>query len=191
MPTMTPYPAVATVDMSGCPLPDLQAGQHLSARGSYTETQTEAAGPIVCRIDPGSCAYSKLVGNLDASIVFKREETPPYDKEDILMHPAMLLPLYRLNDLVLAEWDGDVRLRITDAYDSLLEHDLNQTDMERRASLHFEGRAIDLTTSPIDLTRYGRLCTLAHCAGFDWVYHEGDHCHAAINAASLCLDCGR
>jgi hypothetical protein len=144
---------------------------------------------MVCRIQRDSCAYRFLVGNLDPTIVFKREEEPPYDGEDILMHPDMIMPLYRLNKLVQAEWGGTIRLRITDAYDSLLEHDLDQSEKSRRNALHFEGRSIDLTTWPIELGRYGRLCALAHCAGFDWVHHEGDHCHASIQAESLCLRC--
>lgn len=187
-PTRTPTPTATPNSL--CPLPNLGAGQHISAGGSYTETQTAAAGPMLCRIEQGSCAHHLLVGNVDPNIVFKREETPPFDYEDILMHPAMVLPLYRLNQLVLAEWQGEVRLRVTDAYDSLLEHDLAQPDENRKISLHFEGRAIDLTTWPIDQARYGRLCALAHCAGFDWVHNEGDHCHAAIKADSLCLRCG-
>ncbi len=105
------------------------------------------------------------------------------------MHPAMLLPLSHLRDLVNEEWGGAYQLRVTDAYDSLLEHDLGQPDENRKISLHFEGRAIDLTTWPIAPERYGRLCILAHCAGFDWVHNEGDHCHAAIQAESLCSKC--
>ena len=105
------------------------------------------------------------------------------------MHPAMLKPLSRLSQMVLAEWNGQYQLRVTDAYDSLLEHDLNQSDPNRKYSLHFEGRAIDLTLWPIDRSRYGRLCALAHCAGFDWVHNEISHCHASINAPSLCLQC--
>jgi hypothetical protein len=105
------------------------------------------------------------------------------------MHPAMLLPLFRLQKLVDVEWGGEVRLRVTDAYDSLLEHDLAQPNPDRKYSLHFEGRSIDLTTWPIDQARYGRLCALAYCAGFDWVENEVDHCHASINAESLCVQC--
>ncbi len=187
--TPTPTPTPTATPESACPLPDLWPGQHISASGSYTETQTAAAGPMVCRIERDSCAYHHLVGQLDPTIVFKREEEPPYDREDILMHPAMILPLFRLNQLVAAEWGGEVRLRVTDAYDSLLEHDPGQLDENRKYSLHFEGRAIDLTTWPIEPIRYGRLCALAHCAGFAWVQYEGDHCHAAIKADSLCLRC--
>jgi hypothetical protein len=180
-PTATPQPL--------CPLPDLLQGQHISATGSYTQTETQAAGPMLCRIQRNSCAYRYMVGNLDPSIVFKREEEPPYDGEDILMHPDMIMPLYRLNELVQAEWNGAIQLRITDAYDSLLEHDPAQNDDTRKYSLHFEGRSIDLTTWPIEPGLYGRLCALAVCAGFDWVHNEGDHCHASIEAESLCLRC--
>jgi hypothetical protein len=144
---------------------------------------------MVCRIERNSCAYHALVGDLNPYITYKREENPPFDREDILMHPAMILPLSRLSKLVQEEWNGEVMLRVTDAYDSLLEHDLAQTDENQKYSLHFEGRAIDLTTSPVDQNRYSRLCALAHCAGFNWVMNEGDHCHAAIRANSLCSKC--
>lgn len=184
-PTPTNTPEIETV----CSTPNLAVDQHIAKSGSYTETQTVAAGQMICRIERDKCPYNHLVGNLDPSIVYKQEEEPPFDREDILMHPAMLLPLHRLNELIRLEWNGDVRLRITDAYDSLLEHDLEQVDTNRRVSLHFEGRAIDLTTWPIDQTRYGRLCALAHCAGFDWVHNERTHCHAAIRAESLCQRC--
>lgn len=200
-PTVTPWPSpTATVTPTPTPEPTpspgdlcepafLGAGQTISASGSFTETETSAAGPMVCRIERGDCAYHKMVGQLDPTIVFKREEEPPYDSEDIMMHPGMLYPLSQLNALVRAEWGGQVQLRITDAYDSLLEHDLAQQDESRKYSLHFEGRSIDLTTWPIDLNRYARLCALAHCAGFSWVQNEGDHCHASINVDSLCGTC--
>ena len=180
-PLGTPRPA--------CSLPDLVPDQHISAGGSYTQTETQAAGPMVCRIGRDSCAFHYLIGNLDPTIIFKEEEEAPYAAEDILMHPAMYMPLNRLNRLVQAEWGGAVRLRVTDTYDSLLEHDLAQTDESHRYSLHFEGRSVDLTTWPIEPAYYGRLCALAHCAGFDWVHHEGDHCHASINVESLCNRC--
>ncbi len=189
-PTLTPTPPPPTATRQpDCSLSNLWAGQTISADGNYTKTETMAAGPMVCQIERRSCAYHRMVGQLDPTIVFKREEEPPYDREDIMMHPSMLFPLDRLNKLVLAEWGGAVQLRVTDAYDSLLEHDLAQSNPNRKYSLHFEGRSIDLTTWPIDPGRYARLCGLAHCAGFDWVQNEGDHCHASIKAESLCLQC--
>jgi hypothetical protein len=194
-PTLSPRPTpliIAVVTpVPPCPIPDLPEGQHISASGSYTETESTAAGRMLCHIKRGSCAYNYLVGKLDPTITFKREETPPYDTEDILMHPAIIQPLSRLNELVLIEWSQTVQLRITDAYDSLLEHDPSDTKPAHRYSLHYEGRAVDLTTWPVDQRRYGRLCALAHCAGFDWVENEGSHCHASIKANSLCIQCTR
>ena len=145
---------------------------------------------MACRIERDTCPYNNLVGLLDPTIVFNQEESFPFNTEDVLIHPAMITPLSRLSQLVLAEWDGEFALRVTDAYDSLLEHDINQTNPNRKYSLHFEGRAVDFTTWPVDPSRYGRLCALALCAGFDWVHHEGTHCHASIKAKSLCDSCG-
>ena len=187
VPTLTPTPPSFSLEQ-GCILPDLLCDQHISASGSYTQSQWEASGPMVCRMSQ-RCAKAHLTGNIAPLIVFKREESPPYAEEDIFVHPSMLKPLDELSKLVHAQWNGMVQLRITDAYDSLLEHDLGQEDPNRKSSLHFEGRAVDLTTWPIDLGLYPRLCSLAHCAGFDWVHNEGDHCHASINAESKCPLC--
>jgi hypothetical protein len=193
MPTFT-APAGGTlsptdVSSSGCRWLPLVSGQHLSASGSYTQSEQEAAGAMVCRIQPDSCAYHYLIGDLNPALVFKREEDASHAYEDFLVHPAMLAPLARLDALVQTEWGGRLQLRITDAYDSQLEHDLTQIDPSRRISLHFEGRSVDLTTWPQESGDYGQLCALAICAGFDWVQDEGDHCHASIRAESLCLRC--
>lgn len=190
-PTATPLPApvVFVVPQPACFVPVLEVGQHIAASGSYTATERTASTPMLCHLERESCGYNQLVGILDPTIVFKEEEEPPYNTEDILMHPAMLLPLSRLNQLVKAEWNNAFQLRVTDAYDSLLEHDPPESEPSHRYSLHYEGRAIDLTLWPIDQSQYGRLCALAHCAGFDWVNHEGHHCHASIRANSLCTAC--
>lgn len=189
-PTFTPLPvSLRVTPWPACLLPDLEPGQHIAASGSYTETERSASTPMLCHLQRDSCGYNKLVGILDPTIVFKQEETPPFDSEDQVLHPAMLLPLARLNQLVKAEWGGAYQLRVTDAYDSLLEHDPPESNPETRYSLHYEGRAVDLTTWPADYSQYGRLCALAHCAGFDWVHQEGSHCHASIKARSLCEAC--
>jgi len=193
VPAITPIPTAPIVKLipkPGCLLPDLHEGQHISAGGSYTETERSASTAMVCHLQRDSCGYNQLVGILDPTIVFKQEEASPYDTEDILMHPAMLTPLSRLNRLVQAEWGDAFQLRVTDTYDSLLEHDPPESEPRSRYSLHYDGRAIDLTTWPVDQSRYGRLCALAHCAGFDWVHHEGNHCHASIKAETLCDQCG-
>ncbi len=179
----------ATPAPPACALEALAPGLHISATGSYTETEDQAAGPMTCRIARDSCAFGLLIRNLDAAILFQDEEAPPHNDEDRRMHPAMLMPLSRLRDLVAAEWQGEARLVVSDAYDALLEHDLNQADPARKYSLHFEGRSIDLLLSPYDPARMDRLCALAHCAGFDWVHHEFTHCHASVRAMSLCAVC--
>jgi hypothetical protein len=186
-----PTPIVIATGQPACFQPDLAVGEHVSASGSYTETERMASTPMLCHLERGSCGYNQLVGLLDSTLVFKREENPPYDTEDILMHPAMIGPLAHLNQLVQSEWGGAYQLRVTDAYDSLLEHDPPESKPATRYSLHYEGRAIDLTLWPVDQNNYGRLCALAHCAGFDWVLDEGTHCHASIQAESLCLACNQ
>src|SRR5512137_2097273 len=143
-PTATPVPK--------CGLTELPAGQTISSSCSYTQTETEAAGPMVCRIERNSCAYKNMVVNRDPNIVFSQHKPPPLTDEDAMMHPAMLLPLTRLSGLVKAEWGDTVQLMVTAAYDSILEHDPLQTDPARKYSLHFEGRSIDLVTYPADPT---------------------------------------
>lgn len=149
------------------------------------------SGRMVCQIQRNSCAYRQLAGLSDSSIVFKQEEDDPFDDEDSLFHPDLISPLARLNELVQAEWKGVYQLRVTDAYDSLLEHDPPEIDKNERYSLHYEGRAIDLTTWPVNRNIYGRLCALAHCAGFDYVEHEVTHCHVSVQAESLCTQCAK
>jgi hypothetical protein len=185
---------VLNPDLSGpapaaTPLHELGVGQHISSSGSFSQTETEAAGPMACRIERGSCAYGYLAAVSHSAIRFTQEEPPPYGDEDRLVHPAMVEPLIRLADLVTAEWNGEYLLTVTDAYDSLLDHDLAQPDPARKYSLHFEGRSIDLILVPLGLDRLGRMCALAHQAGFDWVHNEGDHCHASVRADSLCSVC--
>ena len=172
-----------------CNLTELQLGWHISSKCSYDEGESSAAGPMVCQIQRNSCAFNQLIDNRDPDVLFYREEPAPFNDEDSLMHPAMLLPLSRLRDLVSQEWRGEVQLMVTDAYDSLGDHDLNQPVLGQKYSQHFEGRSIDLVTWPVDTTRYARLCAMALDAGFDWVHNEGDHCHASIAAESLCSVC--
>jgi len=172
-----------------CGVAELLSGQTISSSCSYTQTETEAAGPMMCRIQRNSCAYQNLVTDRDPEIVFSQHKPPPLTDEDAMMHPAMLLPLTRLSVLVKAEWGSDVKLMVTAAYDSILEHDPLQPDPARKYSLHFEGRSIDLVTYPTDPAQLPRLCALALTAGFDWVHNEGDHCHASIHSSSLCNIC--
>jgi hypothetical protein len=165
----------------------LLAGQHLSANGSYTQTETEAVGPMLCQIRRGSPAFGQLTSVSDPDILFNQWEGPPYDEDNRLMHLALVHPLFTLRDRVKAEWGGEAKLLVTAAYDSTREdHDLAQPNLDRRYSLHFEGRALDLVTLPADEAHLSRLCGLAYAAGFSWVNHESDHCHVSVKAQSLC-----
>jgi hedgehog protein len=167
----------------------LANGLHISSSGSYSMTEDEAVGPMMCRIERDSCAYGLLVANRDSNIGFSTHKPAPLTDEDRQMHPALVMPLARLSQMVLQEWKGAENLYVTASYDSTGEHDPNQPDPKRKYSLHYEGRALDLILSPWDPAKLDRLCALSYCAGFNWVHNEGDHCHVSINAQSLCSFC--
>lgn len=131
--------------------------------------EVEVSGRLRTRVTRADRGFHQLVESRDSHIVFKNEEKSGADR---LMTKSLARSLSRLARRVEREWPG-VRLRVTEAWDEEGEHG--------EQSLHYAGRAADLTTTDLDSAKLGRLASLAVQSGFDWVFYENQtHVHVSV-----------
>jgi hypothetical protein len=125
-----------------------------------------AADEPIARASGG---FKSLIECDDCPFVFKDEER---NKSDRLMTPKLRKNLLQLSKLVTQTWPK-LELRVTEAWDDRREHG--------QGSVHYEGRAADITTSDQDPQKLGTLAALAVRAGFDWVFYENAaHVHVSV-----------
>ena len=129
----------------------------------------EATSKVLSRDDSD---FLDILGqNKSCDIVFKNEEGTEADR---IMSVRLNDKLNALAPLVENEWPGK-KLRVTEAWDEDMEHS--------DGSLHYEGRAADITVSDRDRQKLGRLAQLAVEVGFDWVWYEdASHVHVSVVA---------
>lgn len=133
------------------------------------DAEARVVGVADAPVRRGKERAAGLVSCGDCPFVFKDEER---NQSDRMMTPRLRTGLIQLSKLVSQTWPK-LELRVTEAWDDRREHGPD--------SVHYEGRAADITTSDQDPAKLGVLAALAVKAGFDWVYYEdASHVHVSV-----------
>jgi peptidoglycan hydrolase-like protein with peptidoglycan-binding domain len=136
--------------------------------------EVDVSGSIDAKILRGTPEFGQLVSNTNPDIVFKDEEGSGADR---MMTKDLKAKLDTLATRITETWP-DKSLRVTESWDENGEH--------KGLSLHYEGRAADITVSDKDTMKLGKLAWLAIESGFDWVFFEDPlHVHVSVKKEAV------
>ena len=133
--------------------------------------ETAVSGQMGNKIRRNDPEFANLVLSDNNAIRFKDEEATAADR---IMDPKLQQRLDVLAVYVRAAFPGRF-LRVTEAWDENDEHGAT--------SLHYVGRAADITVDDRDSSKIERLGRLARYAGFDWVQVAANSSYVHVSVA--------